>query len=238
MGPPPFGDGKNLVVRITGNTASLLQWGHRLSAMESVRNSTSAVVLARASMGPPPFGDGKSTRLQERAEVQKLQWGHRLSAMESHGDLEVAGGSTSWASMGPPPFGDGKSQPGADRTQAATSTSRRFNGATAFRRWKATLGRRAIPALAVTASMGPPPFGDGKRLQWRDRSMGPPPFGDRGGIRTTERFNGATAFRRWKGLFANLFRRILMLKCEFPQETIDKLAGRTGWLDSVSPCSS
>ena len=85
--------------------------------------------------------------------------------------------------MGPPPFGDGKMR----------------YGDTAEFPWG-------------DASMGPPPFGDGKLIAAPDgedgvsASMGPPPFGD--GKPTTPAwpcpavpcFNGATAFRRWKGV--------------------------------------
>ena len=148
-----------------------------------------------------------------------------------------------------------------------------FNGATAFRRWKAVAGR--IPARHVPASMGPPPFGDGKAaglappIALMYASMGPPPFGDgkqpvplsrrtrptcfngatafrRWKARMPQgrspspsnRFNGATAFRRWKALFANRFRRILMLKCGFPHgRSIIPIAGAAD-IDSVPSCPS
>ena len=86
------------------------------------------------------------------------------------------------ASMGPPPFGDGKGN--------------------------ATLGswRR------VAASMGPPPFGDGKgdaeiadtdklvMLQWGHRLSAMESLqGRRRLLGRQSSFNGATAFRRWKG---------------------------------------
>ena len=132
MGPPPFGDGNNAEpVRRTGEPHGL-QWGHRLSAMETDGMDGGGVVQGNASMGPPPFGDGNH------------HWG-RDNDYGSH------------ASMGPPPFGDGNHMSSqrsshlgmslqwghrlsAMETPAngptAASAAARFNGATAFRRWK------------------------------------------------------------------------------------------------------
>ena len=83
MGPPPFGDGKRTPTwscpwcgpRFNGAIAfrrwkghsdrlvrmfqSLLQWGHRLSAMERGYGAVDDADADAASMGPPPFGDGK-----------------------------------------------------------------------------------------------------------------------------------------------------------------------------------
>ena len=85
--------------------------------------------------------------------------------------------------MGPPPFGDGKGR----WPPSPTSSASRFNGATAFRRWKArTRAQRGHRHHLHRASMGPPPFGDGKG-RWP-----PSPTS------SASRFNGATAFRRWK----------------------------------------
>ena len=36
----------------------LLQWGHRLSAMETADSLAAVEGEGEASMGPPPFGDG------------------------------------------------------------------------------------------------------------------------------------------------------------------------------------
>ena len=84
-----------------------LQWGHRLSAMETRMDS------------------------RERSKPMKLQWGHRLSAMETCIAWRGTGVGND-ASMGPPPFGDGNRWPG----MLTAATRPRFNGATAFRRWK------------------------------------------------------------------------------------------------------
>ena len=156
MGPPPFGDGK--VTNGVGiYTLPALQWGHRLSAMERPAG-------ARQQQNPAVLQWGHRLSAMERVagtvyvcpKDATLQWGHRLSAMERQS--RWLNGRPQWAC---------------------------FNGATAFRRWK---GSRGLFCCYRTrnASMGPPPFGDGKSsgcsTSW-------------GRCRC---FNGATAFRRWK----------------------------------------
>ena len=59
MGPPPFGDGKVESHFSCSHVRRLLQWGHRLSAMERVKLTDHTSLGLFASMGPPPFGDGK-----------------------------------------------------------------------------------------------------------------------------------------------------------------------------------
>ena len=61
---------------------SMLQWGHLLSAVETLAGCLKPVRNGRASMGPPPFGGG-----------------NRLSILSDRGNPI--------ASMGPPPFGGG-----------------------------------------------------------------------------------------------------------------------------------
>ena len=83
MGPPPFGDGNMAEKILTAAYFSILQWGHRPSAMETrleelagrygtasfngatalrrwkrVTIELELLVLFEPSMGPPPFGDG------------------------------------------------------------------------------------------------------------------------------------------------------------------------------------
>ena len=108
MGPPPFSDG-NLLNRPRPPTGwTSLQWGHRLSAMETGLCQLFRGVAVRPSMGPPPFSDGNrampafqgscsttfngATAFQrwkhaespwELVALTRLQWGHRLSAMET-----------------------------------------------------------------------------------------------------------------------------------------------------------
>ena len=165
---------------------SRLQWGHRLSAMETGRHRTRCRSPGIASMGPPPFGDGNEPGMHVGTRFMPLQWGHRLSAMETR-DTIPGRKSGQLASMGPPPFGDGN-----------------------LSHLHSTLGAEHL------ASMGPPPFGDGNflglfgpgfpslSLQWGHRlsametadkilqsleDLAP---------RIPRGFNGATAFRRWK----------------------------------------
>ena len=83
-------------------------------------------------MGPPPFGGGNLVQRFPRFRHQSpLQWGHRLSAVETRNiSCQLLQGRT--ASMGPPPFGGGN----LPRPMAGLGCLGRFNGATAFRRWK------------------------------------------------------------------------------------------------------
>ena len=87
MGPSPFSDGRQHV-RPTPTWLVLLQWGHRLSAMEGdLHLGNRSWGLNRASMGPSPFSDGRAFRgIGAFMRVNTLQWGHRLSAME--GDVQ------------------------------------------------------------------------------------------------------------------------------------------------------
>ena len=131
MGPPPFGDGNIALATTSRSPCRLLQWGHRLSAMETVPEPSLRQRQGLASMGPSPFGDGNPTCHQPATLILRLlQWGHRLSAMETWT-------CQSWSK---PKWGC-------------------FNGATAFRRWKRR--QREGATGGGTASMGPPPFGDG-----------------------------------------------------------------------------
>ena len=315
MGPPPFGDGKigSLIFLLI---MLLLQWGHRLSAMESASPVGNSARNGPASMGPPPFGDGKGSRIVANAwpgacfngatafrrwkvapadslasrnpsrlqwghrlsamerggaggllppvlgrfngatafrrwkahnnlvlrnDPWKLQWGHRLSAMErpnlggvNDGSLFRFNGATAFRRWKAGPHRAARPRLGsrfngatafrrwkAQAAYQAESTSERFNGATAFRRWKEEADADVWFGV-VGASMGPPPFGDGKVLVVMHRlfavhaSMGPPPFGDgktatiSSGTGYTAGFNGATAFRRWKGQGHNRLASVLL----------------------------
>ena len=157
-------------------------------------------------MGPPPFGDGNGTwRKNVKSGFPQLQWGHRLSAMETG-----RGGRTSRAVSRS--FNGATAFRRWKRTgwRNAQHTTTGFNGATAFRRWK-QLGVSVPFQFCHTASMGPPPFGDGNLettgrnlvqdigLQWGHRlsameTLVPPLVM----VMAWSSFNGATAFRRWK----------------------------------------
>ena len=83
MEPPPFGDGKLAARHRAVHPISLLQWSHRLSAMERTRKPDT------------------------RGKFRWLQWSHRISAMERHAGA-ARRAALHHASMEPPPFGDGK----------------------------------------------------------------------------------------------------------------------------------
>ncbi len=154
MGPPPFGSG-NLPCRFQCVARWTLQWGHRLSAVETSASAFAPSWSSRCFNGATAFRQWKPD-------------GPMCHPLD-HG-----------ASMGPPPFGSGNFQ-NFDCDKLAI---RRFNGATAFRQWKplmisgvwfctecfngATAFRQwkhilslAVNADTLGASMGPPPFGSG-----------------------------------------------------------------------------
>ena len=58
MGPPPFGSGNLLTASVGGVVYVVLQWGHRLSAVETRDQEGGQLRRDLASMGPPPFGSG------------------------------------------------------------------------------------------------------------------------------------------------------------------------------------
>ena len=109
MGPPPFGSGNNDDIPGESRSGWELQWGHRLSAVETVAPFYNLFPRMFASMGPPPFGSGNQGwlrnthfhlsrfngatafrqwkpglwRIISRVRWTLLQWGHRLSAVET-----------------------------------------------------------------------------------------------------------------------------------------------------------
>ena len=179
----------------------VLQWGHRLSAMEASLTSNVPMSVQACFNGAtafrrwkPPCSSGPAARRHSFNGATAFQrWKHHrlhLSVLKA-----VA------ASMGPPPFGDGSlimepilsdieplqwghrlSAMEARRSPSGPSSCGCFNGATAFRRWKPVVW--GMTDREYCASMGPPPFGDGSghleglRHLLREASMGPPPFGD------------------------------------------------------------
>ena len=107
MGPPPFGDGKSEYPPATRMSPFTLQWGHRLSAMERWMNPPGGAGYGWLQWGHRLSAMERVRQLTQELQILTLQWGHRLSAMESCVRLSQP--------LGRPP---------------------RFNGATAFRRWK------------------------------------------------------------------------------------------------------
>ena len=203
MGPRPFGRGRSEISELTGTIEALLQWGRDLSVAEGGLSATSLSIGSRlqwgrdlsvaegetpdgayragqnASMGPRPFGRGR--RKAARGGIPKRP-----------------------ASMGPRPFGRGR----ISVTRGATTTAGLqwgrdlsvaegrppaldnnpgtfcFNGAATFRSRKARAADR--PRYDLVASMGPRPFGRGRRRARRCRQP------------TNGGFNGAATFRSRK----------------------------------------
>ena len=187
-----------------------MKWGHRHSGTESGHVLLLPEVIVKASMGPPPVGNGKGyIHLIAADTVDELQWSHRLSAMESWHRYEAY--CQAWELQWGHRLSAMESTTNCTPTPTAWAS---FNGATAFRRWKATYGRvglrvrgrlqwghrlsameilgdRLMLLFAGDASMEPPPFGDGDAaLSWR-------------GMRSSRCFNGAIAFRRWRSMWTS-----------------------------------
>ncbi len=135
-------------------------------------------------MGPPPFGDGNG-----RAKDQhRPDWPASMGPPPFGDGNEAGPRRPSWpdlASMGPPPFGDGNLATTLARLAMSASVPKlQWGHRLSAMETAASKMRRA--QMAVTASMGPPPFGDGNLI---NRCALRSPSGC---------FNGATAFRRWK----------------------------------------
>ena len=169
-----------------------LQWGHRLSAME-----TGA----------------------DRWPWEILQWGHRLSAMET--GIAKRKNATAFQrnpSMGPPPFSDGKHrEPSMGPPLSAMET---FQGSCSTSlQWGHRLS--AMETCRVAVGVGRPYalLQWGHRLSAMEtfvpRVNGATAFGE-----TCPTFNGATAFQRWKPLFVARLRHGFMKKRSFPQESV------------------
>ena len=84
MGPPPFSDGNQTLFKPGQTCRCSLQWGHRLSAMETsdadgyhrprFHPFNGATAFQRWKLFPAAASGGA---------LVALQWGHRLSAMET-----------------------------------------------------------------------------------------------------------------------------------------------------------
>ena len=207
MGPPPFGDGNGCANLARLRDGRILQWGHRLSAME-----TGHWALPWAS-APHAFNGATAFRRWKLAVRKRLRipcstfngatafrrWKRDVeqAAHDDHG--RTFNGATAFRRWKLPGW-----------CASTGTTTRTFNGATAFRRWK----RRPlspIQGFATQPSMGPPPFGDGNGappeinsgakvfLQWSHRLSAMETEPRRKSIPVQKSsFNGATAFRRWK----------------------------------------
>ena len=138
-------------------TSGRLQWGHRLSAMETLPAAESG---SRRELllqwGHRLSAMETWDQKPTLTRPSKLQWGHRLSAMETSLCLIslLLGSSLQWGH-----------RLSAMETRIAVNV---------------------ISIFTVHASMGPPPFGDGNNQTCKTSETSLPSF------------NGATAFRRWK----------------------------------------
>ncbi len=132
MGPPPFGGGKSPVKDLPASISIQLQWGRRLSAVESSPVLSLFRDFLLASMGPPPFGGGKLQPSPILSGARDCFNGAAAFRRWKEPKLPHPHFRCWVASMGPPPFGGGK-----------------FVG-------------HGNPNRLPFASMGPPPFGGGK----------------------------------------------------------------------------
>ena len=181
MGPSPFSDGRWMVV-FSLFLGAMLQWGHRLSAMEGSQPGTEWASEANGLQWGHRLSamEGLVVFLLLRW-LRLLQWGHRLSAMEGP-QLRIQRRDVGMASMGPSPFSDGR----FFGPMATPCLYHSFNGAIAFQRWKGVLTSLNVPACILC-------FNGAIAFQrWK---VG----GARFRVRRFRRFNGAIAFQRWKG---------------------------------------
>ena len=204
-----------------------LQWGHRLSAMETISSSRmSPSHPISLQWGHRLSAMETSLAVKIIRPVASLQWGHRLSAMDRRNDHRCRVRPNT-ASMGPPPFGDGND----GRQDQGKGLHPPSMGPPPFSDGNLVLLLN-LDTLGVP-SMGPSPFSDGNdylgELPVRSPphpSMGPPPFSDGNltiwalSLTRTRPFNGATAFQRWKQLFVARLRHGFMKKRSFPQESV------------------
>ena len=156
MGPPPFGDGNSTGVTLLAARFRQLQWGHRLSAMETPKPGPDASYEEMLQWGHRLSAMETFQTVADLDKQARLQWGHRLSAMETS-TFKIVVGCVVIASMGPPPFGDGNTLLRWTKIWERTTLQwghrlsametwlaeprldlgdEGFNGATAFRRWK------------------------------------------------------------------------------------------------------
>ena len=160
---------------------TLLQWGHRLSVVETILSVNVQYRKQGASMGPPPFGGGNGWRLNRMSGCLLAFNGATAFRWWKLGQGLEPGLRPFVPSMGPPPSGGGNYLAVHCRRQGGNP------------------------------SMGPPPFGGGNRLlkakdtisglslQWGHRLSVVETISKSWALcGCTPPFNGATAFRWWK----------------------------------------
>ena len=181
MGPPPFGDGNKIAVGVMRSLVSVyLQWGHRLSAMETHRPGTPAHHGYIPSMGPPPFGDGNhSCRNNQRTWTLVTFNGATAFRRWKRYRIDVIVHRVHVPSMGPPPFGDGND---CEHIRLAKRYKDLQWGhrLSAMETMCCELRIRSVPILqwGHRLSAMETDGGHKERLEVSLPSMGPPPFGD------------------------------------------------------------
>ena len=175
MGPQPFGCGRAQIGRIVVVRRRVLQWGRNLSVAEGAQPRHRFSDGRGASMGPQPFGCGRDGQHKKMA----APW----SSFNGAATFRLR---KAWTCSQRPYKTLGFNGAATFRLRKGLAFSRRriaplgFNGAATFRLRKGTL---IVGSLTETlASMGPQPFGCGRRPR-RARSPSSP------------RFNGAATFR-------------------------------------------
>ncbi len=84
MGPPPFGSGNHTTSAGLSCDTQTLQWGHRLSAVETTFFPSIPVIASSSFNGATAFRQWKHCLDTCGAGYpSKLQWGHRHSAVET-----------------------------------------------------------------------------------------------------------------------------------------------------------
>ena len=87
---------------------STLQWGHRLSAVETTCTARRHLSVPGASMGPPPFSDGNLGTGQRRpGDCRGSFNGATAFQRWKHAGGNFVAPVIATPSMGPPPFSDG-----------------------------------------------------------------------------------------------------------------------------------
>ena len=181
MGPPPFGSGNKVPTNGTVTSGIRLQWGHRLSAVETRPYQRIHSLGYHASMGPPPFGSGNMTSswpcgifwMGFNGATAFRQWKRR--ERPQHPQLFLC------ASMGPPPFGSGNER-----------SAQYLSGAVKTLQWGHRLSAVETRWPRRNTPQSPPSFNGATAFrQWKHQ-------GRPGTKPRTRRFNGATAFRQWK----------------------------------------
>ena len=134
MGPPPFGSGNEPKMGERLVSLAKLQWGHRLSAVETLVIATASDdLLSRLQWGHRLSAVETPSRPTSKMTGRNpLQWGHRLSAVETSSILAPCSSSLVLLQ-----WGHRLSAVETSLAQGAVLPwQSRFNGATAFRQWK------------------------------------------------------------------------------------------------------